>query len=149
MRASLTRNWPINVPLNLHWFFFNPENVIKEGRLLLPGSRENFLSNNLKKICKTTHFEGIHDQFWRDVVFRRRIIENNRDEKVWQAWEIYHLSYVFYRNSSWLHLNKSGKDTQPLRKRSDFQEALSTLQRLHQEAEREQIERVPCWQYKQ
>ena len=32
------------------------------------------------------------------------------------------------------HLKKSGSDILPLRKRSDFKQALSTLERLHQEA---------------
>ena len=86
----------------------------------------------------------------RDDVFRRR----NRDEKVCRAWDVladedhtYLMSpqdeYCYYRNSWWLHLNKSGNDTRPLRKRSDFKQALSTLKRLHQEAGGEQIEPVP------
>ena len=44
-----------------------------------------------------------------------------------------------YKNKWWLHLNKSGSDTLPLRKRSDFKQALSTLERLHQEDGGEQI----------
>ena len=142
-----------------------PEYVIKKGRPhghrygKLPGSREYFLANNLKKRCKKRHYEGIHDRFLRDDVFRRRMIENNRDEKVCRAWDVladedhtYHMSqeeYFYYRNNWWLHLNKSGNDTQPLRKRSDFKQALSTLRRLHQEAGGEQIEPVPYWKYKQ
>ena len=35
----------------------------------------------------------------------------------------------YYKNKWWLHLNKSGSDTLPLRKRSDFKQALSTLER--------------------
>ena len=95
----------------------------------------------------------------RDDVFRRRMIENNRDEKVCRAWDVladedhtYRMSqeeYFYYRNNWWLHLNKSGNDTQPLRKRSDFKQALSTLKRVHREAGGEQIEPVPCWKYKQ
>ena len=69
---------------------------------------------------------------------------NNRDEEVCRRWDVladedhtYHLSekeYFYYKNKWWLHLNKSGSDTLPLRKRSDFKQALSTLERLHQEA---------------
>ena len=33
----------------------------------------------------------------------------------------------------WLHSNKQGSNTMPLRNRSDFKQALSTLQRLQQE----------------
>ena len=135
-----------------------PEYVIKKGRPhghrygKLPGSREYYLANNLKKRCKKQDNEGIHDRFLRDDVFRRRMIENNRDEEVFRAWDVlaeedhtYHMSeeeYFYYRNNWWLHLNKSGDDTQPLRKRSDFKQALSTLKGLHQEAGGEQIEPV-------
>ena len=85
----------------------------------------------------------IHDRFLRDHEFRVRMIGNNRDE-VFRRWDvladddhIYYLSdkeYFYYRNKWWLHLNKSGSDTLPLTKRSDFKRALSTLQRLQQEA---------------
>ena len=65
-----------------------------------------------------------------------------------------HLSYVrrryfYYKNNWWISLNKSGNDTQPLRKRSDFKPALSTLKRLHQEAGGDQLEPIPYWKYKQ
>ena len=65
------------------------------------------------------------------------MIENSRDEEVCRAWDVladedhtYHLSekeYFYYKNKWWISLNKSGHDTQPLRKRSDFKQALSTL----------------------
>ena len=50
-----------------------------------------------------------------------------------------HLSYVRSRilplqENWWVTLNKSGNDAQPVRKRSDFKQALSTLKRLYQEA---------------
>ena len=141
-----------------------PEYVIKKGRPhghrygKLPGSREYFVAKNLKKRCIKRQFKGIHDRFLRDHVFRERMIQNNRDE-VCRAWDVladedhtYHMSqeeYFYYKNNWWLHLNKSGNDTQPLRKRSDFKQALSTLERLHQEAGGEQIEPVPYWKYKQ
>ena len=66
------------------------------------------------------------------------MIENNRDEEVCRRWDVLadedhtdHLSeeeYIHYKNKWWFHLNKSGSDTLPLRKRSDFKEALSTLE---------------------
>ena len=92
-----------------------PEYVIKKGRLhghrygKLPGSRKYYLANNLKKRCKKKDSEGIHDRFLRDDVFRRRMIENNRDEKVCRAWDVladedhtYHMSqeeHFYYRKS--------------------------------------------------
>ena len=44
---------------------------------------------------------------------------------------------------------KSGNTTEPLRKRSDFNQALSTLNRLHQEAGGQQLKPMPYWKYKQ
>ena len=86
-----------------------PEYVIEKGRPhgrrygKLSGSREYYLANNLKKRCKKKDYEGIHDGFLRDDIFRRRIIENNRDEKVCRAWDVladedhtYHMSQEEY-----------------------------------------------------
>ena len=42
--------------------------------------------------------------------------------------------YLNYRQNWWISLNKSGNTTEPMRKRSDFNQALSTLNRLHREA---------------
>ena len=45
-------------------------------------------------------------------------------------------------------LNKSG-NTGPLRNRSDFNEALSTLNRLHQESGERPLRHMPFWKYSQ
>ena len=123
-----------------------------------PGDKENYLANQLKQKCEK-EYQGIHDRFLRDHVFRVRMIENNRDEEVCRRWDVladedhtFHMSkeeYFYYKNKWWLHLNKSGSDTLPLRKRSDFKQALSTFVRLHQEAGGEQIEPIPYWKNKQ
>ena len=141
-----------------------PEYVIKRRRLhghrsgKLPENREYFLGNNLKKRCIKRDYKGIHDRFLRDHVFRGRMIENSRDEEVCRAWDVladeddtYHTSeeYFHYKNKWWLHLNKSCSDTLPLRKRSDFKQALSTLKRLHQQAGGDQLEPIPYWKYKE
>ena len=132
-----------------------PEYVIKKGRPhghrygKKPGHNEYYTANQLKKKCKKKEYQGIHDRFLRDHAFRERMIENNWDEEVCRTWDVladqdhtYHLSeeeYFYYKNKWWLHLNKSGSDTLPLRKRSDFKQALSTLERLHQESGGEQL----------
>ena len=54
--------------------------------------------------------------------------------------------YLYYKNNWWISLNKSGNDTQPVRKRSEFKQALSTLKRLHQEAGGDQLEPIPHWE---
>ena len=142
-----------------------PEYVMKEGKTSWPQmwetSRKQRISSahNLKMRCKKRDNKGIHDLFLRDHVFRERIIENNRDEEVCRAWDVlaeqentYHMSeseYFHYRQNWWISLNKSGNDTQPVRKRSDFKQALSTLNRLHQEAGGQQLKPMPYWKYKQ
>ena len=137
--------------MNIHWTFFQFQNTSSRredhghryGKL--PGNREFYLANNLKKRCIKSDYKGIHDRFLRGHVFRGRMIENNRDEEVCRAWDVladedhtyHHMSeeeYFHYKNNWWISLNKSGNDTQPLRKHSDFKQALSTLKRLHQEA---------------
>ena len=117
-----------------------PEYVIKKGRPhghrygKLPGNREYYLANNLKKRCIKRDYKEIHDRFLRDHVFRGRMIENSRDEEVCRAWDVladedhtYHMSeeeYFYYKNNWWISLNKSGIDTHTLRKRSDFKRCL-------------------------
>ena len=103
-------------------------------------------------------FQGINDRFLLDHDFRAQMIEKNRDEEVRRRWDVladedhtYYLSeneYFYYKNKWWLHLNKSGSDTLPLRKRSDFKQALSTLERLHQEDGGEQFAPTPYWKNK-
>ena len=53
-----------------------------------------------------------------------------------------------YRQNWWISLNKSG-DQGPLRKRSDFNQALSTLNRLHRESGGQQLRPMPHWKYQE
>ena len=142
-----------------------PEYVLKKRRPhgqrygKMPGDKEYYLANQLKKKCKQKKFQGIHDRFLRDHECRVRMIEHNRDEEVCRRWDVladedhtYHLSekeYFYYKNKWCLHSNKSGSDTLPLRKRCDFKQALSTLERLQQEAGEEPFVPAPYWKNKQ
>ena len=142
-----------------------PEYVIKKGRPhghrygKLPENKEYHQAHNLKKRCIKRQFKGIHHRFLRDHVFRERMIENKRDEDVCRAWDVlaeqdhtYRMSEsecFHYRQNWWISLNKSGNNTQPVRKRSDFNQALSTLNRLHQEAGGQQLRPMPFWKYKE
>ena len=47
--------------------------------------------------------------------------------------------YFRYKKNWWISLNNSGK-TGPVRGRSDFNDALTTLSRLHQESGKEQLQ---------
>ena len=127
------------------------EYVIKKGRPhghrygKKPGDTEYFTANQLKK-CKKRDFQGIHDRFLRDQEFRNRTIEHHRDEEVCRRWDAladedhtHHLTkqeYFYYKSKWWLHSNKQGSNTVPLRHRSDFKQPLSTLQRLQTRSRR-------------
>ena len=127
-----------------------PEYVIKKGRPhghkygKKPRDKEYHLAHTLKKRCIKREFTGIHDRFLRDHVFRERMLENNRDEDVCRKWDdlaeeghTYRMSeseYFHCKQNWWISLNKSRNTTEPMRKRSDFNQALSTLNRLHREA---------------
>ena len=139
-----------------------PEYVIKKGRPhghrygKQPGDKEYYLANQLKKKCKKKQIQGIHDRFLRDHESRIRMIEHHRDEEVCRRWDAladedhtHHLTeqeHSYYKNKSWLHSNKQSSNTMTLRNRSDFKQALSTLQRLQQEAGEEP--HVPSHSYK-
>ena len=72
------------------------------------------------------------------------MVENQRDEDLCRRWDAFadedhthHLTaqeYLHYKDKWWLHSNKHGSNTMPLRHRPDFKQALSTWQRLQQEA---------------
>ena len=137
-----------------------PEHVIKKGRPhghrygKAPENKE-YLAHTLKKRCIKRKFTGTHDRFLRDHVFLERMLENNRDEDVCRKWDdlaeqdhTYRMSeeeYFHYRQNWWISLNKSGNTTEPMRKRSDFNQALSTLNRVHREAGGKPLKFTPCW----
>ena len=100
--------------------------------------------------------EGFHDRFLRDPEFPIRMIENHRDEDLCRRWDAladedhtHHLTtqeYLYHRSKWWLHSNKQGSDAMPLRHRLGIKQAVSTLQRLQQEAGEEP--QVPTYSYK-
>ena len=128
--------------------FSIPDYVIKEGRLhghrygKKPGDREYYIANQLKKKCKKRLFQGIHDRFIRHEHFRNRMIENDPDEDACRQMDAladedhtHYLTsqeYYYYKGNWWLRSNKTGSDTVPVQRRSDFKQALSTLQRWAQ-----------------
>ena len=77
------------------------------------------------------------------------MLDHDRDEDVCRKWDdLAEQDYTFRMSESeyfhckqnwWISLKKSGNTTEPLRKRSDFNQALSTLNRLHREAGGQQL----------
>ena len=56
--------------------------------------------------------------------------------------------YFRYKQNWWISVNKSG-NTGPLRNRSDFNQALSTLNFLYREAGGKQLRPTPYWKYQE
>ena len=122
--------------------------------------RKNIIwSHNLKKRCIKRRFTAIHDHFLRDPDFRKSMLEHDRDEDVCLKWDdlaeqdftcrMSESEYFHYRQNWWISLNKSGNTGGPLRKRSDFNQALSTINRLHRESGGRQLRPMPYWKYQQ
>ena len=126
-----------------------PEYVIKKGRLheprceKTPEKKEYHLAHHLKKRCIKKKFKGIHNRFLRDPDFRKAMLEYDRDEEVCIKWDdlaeqdfthyMTESTHFRYKQNRWISLDKSG-NTGPLRNRSDFNQTLSTLNRLYQES---------------
>ena len=134
-----------------------PNYYIKKGRPhghrygKKPGDREYYIAHSLKKKCKKKNFLGIHDRFIRDEKFRKNMIDNGRTEEICRQMDdladedhTHHLTpeeIDDYRSNWWIRSNKIGSDTMPIRHRSDFKQALSTLRQLkdkEDEAQRNQ-----------
>ena len=120
--------------------------------------RKHFIAHNLRKRRIKRGFEGFHDRFQKDPTFRESPLEIDRTEEVCIQMDndaqkdfTYRMTqdeYFRYKQNWWISLNKSGKIGQ-VRNRSDFNDALTTLHRLHQESGEEQLAPIPFWQYQQ
>ena len=105
-----------------------------------PGDREYYIADSLKKKCKKKYYLGIHDRFIRDEKFRKNMIDNGRTEEICRQMDdlagedhTHHLTREEiddYRSNWWIRSKKIGSYTMPMRHRSDFKQALSTLRQL-------------------
>ena len=114
-----------------------------------PANKEYYIANQLKKVQEEVlPFQGIHVSFFRDEQFRSRMIENGRDEDLCRQMDAladedhtHHLTpqeYFYYKCNWWLRSNKTGSDTVPVQRRSDFKQAFSALQQLKEKEEEAQ-----------
>ena len=116
------------------------------------------IAHNLRRRFRKRGFEGIHDRFLKDEILRASQLEHDRTEEVCIKMDeladkdfTHHMTqaeYFRYKKNLWVSLNKSG-NTGPLRNRSDFNDALSTLNHLHQESRERQFRPMPFWKYQQ
>ena len=96
--------------------------------------------------------------FWTILIFvhpSSNMIELKRSVSRWTSFRkkdfSHHMTqagYFRYKKNWWISLNKFGKNG-PLRNRSDFNDALSTLNHLHQELGERKLRPVPFWKYQQ
>ena len=73
-------------------------------------------------------------------------IQMDRDAQKDFTYRMTEDEYSRYKKNWWISLNKSGQ-IGSMRDRSDFNEALTKLHRLHQESGEEQLAPIPYWQY--
>ena len=80
--------------------------------------RDHHIAHNLRKRCIKSNFEGIHDRFLKDPVFRESQLEHDRTEEVCIQMDkdaqkdfTYRMTqeYFRYRKNWWISLGKSGK----------------------------------------
>ena len=120
------------------------------------GEIKHLIAHNLSKRCIKKKFEGIHDRFQKDLTFRDSQLRIDRTEEVCIQMDkdaqkdfTYRMSsdeYFRYKKKWWISLNNSGRSG-PLKDRSDFNGALTTLNSLHQEFGERQLRPVPFWKY--
>ena len=118
--------------------------------------RDHHIAHNLRKTCIKKHFKGIHVRFLKDPEFRESQLEHGRTEEVCIqmdkdaqkdfTFNMTQAEHFRYRKNWWISLNKSGK-TGPMRDRSDFNEALTTSNHLHQESGEQQLRPVPFFEF--
>ena len=125
----------------------------------LKNNIKHFIAHNLKKRCIKKNFEGIHDRFQKDLRFRDSQLRIDRTEEVCIQMDkdaqkdfTYRMSSdekVRYRKKNWWDLSPytSGRNRTDERLRSDFNEALTKLHRLHHESGEERLAPILFWQY--
>ena len=124
-----------------------PNYVIKKGRRhghrygKTEEQRQHHIAHYLRKRCIKREFERIHDRFLQDPVFRESQISIDQTEEVCiqmdkdaQKVFTYRMNdeYFRYNKNWWISLNTSGRN-EPMNLRSDVNEALTKLHRLHRE----------------
>ena len=107
--------------------------AIDMGRL--KNKKTIMLLPNLRKRCIKRNFEGIHDDFLKDSIFRESQLEHDRTDEVCIQMDkiaqkdftnrMTQEEYFRHRKKWWISINLE---------RSDFNRALTALNRLHQES---------------
>ena len=139
-----------------------PNYVMKKGRP--HGNRhgkteeqgKHQIAHGLRKRCIKKFLEGIHDLFQNDSTFRDSQLGIDRTEGVCMQMDkdaqkdfTYRMSqdeYFRYKKNWWISLIKSEK-IGSVRDRSNFNEALTKMHRLHRESGEERLAPILFYQY--
>ena len=118
--------------------------------------KEYCVAHNARKRCLKGSYEGIHDRFLRDPVYRdsqlkigcteQKCIEIDKLAQEDHSYRLSREEFQRYQKHWYLTLNKSGKNA-PMRLRSDFRAAVTIMNRLHRESGEERAEPIPFHQY--
>ena len=118
--------------------------------------KQHFVAHNTRKRCIEKNFDGIHNRFQRDSVFRDSQLKIGWTEdkciamdKLAQEDHSYCPSseeYERYRKNWYISLNKLGRNA-PMKLRSDVRTAVTIMNRLHRESGEERPEPIPFHQY--
>ena len=118
--------------------------------------KKHFITHNARRRCIKNNFEGVHDRFQRDLTYRDSQLKIGWTEekciemdKLAQENHCYCPSseeYERYEKKWFFSLNTSGRNA-PMKLRSDFREALTTMNRLHRESGEERPAPIPVYQY--
>ena len=107
--------------------------VIKKGRPRgarhgkTEAQKEHDVAHNARKRCTKKNFEGIHDHFQRDPVYR------DSQLKIGHSYCPSSEEFERFSQNWYITLNKSDRNA-PMKLRSDFREALTSMHRLHRES---------------
>ena len=117
----------------------------KTGHTVTGTGRKKVIQNttrqiNFKRSVVRRKYKNIHDRFFRDLWFRKTMLELGRSEGVILEMDRLanedhtHIATEeeldVYRGNWWIRSNFVGSDTMQVRHRPDFKKALSTLHRL-------------------
>ena len=114
------------------------------------------MAHNARKRCIKKKFDGIHDRFQRDSVYRDSQLKIGWTEEkcialgTWAQEDHSYCpsseEYERYQKNWYISLNKSGRNA-PMKLQSDFRTAVTIMNHLHRESGEERPEPIPYHQY--
>ena len=159
--SSLKAN-PANIFTNGDWMLSQSRTKsLERGDLVVLGTAQmrhrNTISwHNARRRCIKKNFDGIHDRFQSDPLYRdsqlkigwteEKCIEMDKLAQEDHSYCPSSEEYERYRKNWYTSLKKSGRNA-PMKLRSDFRTAVTIMNRLHRESGEERPEPIPFHQF--